>query len=188
MARNCLTYSGTEGREVTGAQYKAVMEQNSSPSKPNTLPVNRVSWNDATEFCRRLSQKEGRTYRLPTEAEWEYACRAGTSTDYWWGNDAAGADPNKANGFGLFDMHGSLGEWCYDWYGLYYESPEQDPHGPKDPADPLRRRIVRGMIYRGKISRYYDRWSLAPETRYDELGFRVVLDPNAPEDSATKSQ
>jgi formylglycine-generating enzyme required for sulfatase activity len=177
-------------REVTNAQYEAIM--GASPERVvegEACPVDSVSWYDAIEFCRRLRQKEGRTYRLPTEAEWEYACRAGTTTDYWWGDDWASGDPNKANGFGLYDMHGSVGEWCHDWYGSLscFFIQDLDPQGPSDP-DADKARVVRGGGTR--VTRKtrddqvpsYVRDRLPPERTSRNIGFRVLLDPNAPGD------
>jgi len=145
--------------EVTQGQYMSVMNARPWSGKayvqedPNN-PAVYVSWDDAVEFCRRLSLKEGRTYRLPTEAEWEYACRAGTTTrfsfgsigssllgDYAWfdGNaDKVGRDyahqvgQKKPNLWNLYDMHGNVFEWCSDYYdGKYYSnSPSVDPKGP----------------------------------------------------------
>ncbi len=135
--------------EVTQAEYEKVMGANPSYFKGANRPVNEVSWDDATEFCKRLSAKEGKTYRLPTEAEWEYACRAGTATQYSFGGDGAklgdrawyrrNSDDNlhpvgekKPNAWGLHDMHGNAREWCQDRYDLeyYWESPVDDPQGP----------------------------------------------------------
>ena len=112
-------------------------------------PVVNVSWNDALAFCRWLSKKEGKICRLPTEAEWEYACRAGSTTRYCFGDDASdlgeyawyGANSDrkthpvgtkKPNAWGLYDMHGNAWEWCADGYDAeYYEkSPTDDPTGP----------------------------------------------------------
>ncbi len=135
--------------EVTQAQYQAIMGQNPSNFKGEKRPVERVSWNDAVEFCQKLSQKTGRTYRLPSEAEWEYACRAGTTTPFYFGEtittDLVNYNGNFSyasapkgeycqrttdigsftpNAFGLYDMHGNLWEWCQDtWHSNYNGAP-----------------------------------------------------------------
>jgi len=141
--------------EVTQAQYKAVMGNNPSRHKGlvfgGSRPVDNVSWASAVEFCKKLSRKEGKRYRLPTEAEWEYACRAGTITRFHYGSDLAYSrlgeyawyDDNsgekthkvgkkKPNPWGLYDMYGNISEWCQDWWDLTYysESPSVDPPGP----------------------------------------------------------
>src|SRR5262249_34956878 len=120
-------------------------------------PVVQVSWNDATRFCQWLSEKEGRPYRLPTEAEWEYACRAGTTTPWSSGDSPARLEafawtPNsgsptthrvgtkRANPFGLFDMHGNVWEWCLDFDGHYSPGPQEDPKGPASGTE----RVLRG--------------------------------------------
>ncbi|MHC4641530.1 MAG: formylglycine-generating enzyme family protein, partial [Planctomycetota bacterium] len=153
--------------EVTQAQYKEVMGKNPSRIKGEDNPVVKVSWSDAVEFCNRLSEKEGRIYRLPTEAEWEYACRAGTTTPFYTGETINTSQVNfngdpisgyvtkgidrgrttsvgsfQPNGFGLYDMHGNVWEWCIDWYAedYYKVSPSTDPQGPPTGMS----RVIRG--------------------------------------------
>jgi len=145
--------------EVTQGQYQQVMGQNPSHFKDERRPVEEVSWEDAVEFCRKLSKMEGQTYRLPTEAEWEYACRAGTLTRYCFGDDEASlgeyawylgksggtthpVGEKTPNAWGLYDMHGNVSEWCQDWYSrdYYKQGPEADPKGP----DKGRMRVSRG--------------------------------------------
>jgi formylglycine-generating enzyme required for sulfatase activity len=143
--------------EVTQAQYEAVMGTNPSQFKGPTNPVENVSWSEAVEFCRKLSEKTGKTFRLPTEAEWEYACRAGTKTrfsfgdsdsvlgDYVWYKSNSGGKTHpvgqkKPNAWGLYDMHGNVWEWCADWLGPYSSKASVDPQG----ADPGGARVLRG--------------------------------------------
>jgi formylglycine-generating enzyme required for sulfatase activity len=138
--------------EVTQEQWEAVMGNNPSRDKGRTNPVEKVSWNDAQEFIKRLNAREGHSrYRLPTEAEWEYACRAGTTTVYSFGDDAdslgryawyddnSGKGPQhrthpvgqkKGNAWGLHDMHGNVFEWVQDWYAYYYNSTGTDRLDP----------------------------------------------------------
>ncbi|MBN2131995.1 MAG: formylglycine-generating enzyme family protein [Sedimentisphaerales bacterium] len=165
-------------REVRQAQYEAVMATNPSTEKAGARPVTDVSWNDAVEFCRRLSEKEGKTYRLPTEAEWEYAYRAGTNTDYWWGDDEH-AIPDAPNPFGLLNMHGGVREWCQDWHsnGYYFVSPDLDPPGPAEPEGECVR------VVRGDVSIRGEAWGPGwwrgrdePVETHRNVGFRVVLD------------
>jgi eukaryotic-like serine/threonine-protein kinase len=145
---------------ITQAQWAAVAnlpkiqyDLNPDPSrfKGKNLPVEKVSWNDAVEFCARLSQKTGRSYRLPSEAEWEYACRAGTTTPFYFGdtvtpglvnyrgNNSYGSAPKgiyretttvvgsfPPNSFGLYDMHGNVWEWCQDISHFYYQGAPTD--------------------------------------------------------------
>ena len=142
--------------EVTQAQWEKVMGNNPSMFKGADRPVERVSWNDAVEFCKKLTEIEkkagrvpqGMAYQLPTEAQWEYACRAGTTTKYSWGDtitktnanyafDGLGAGLQEttpvgkypANAWGFHDMHGNVFEWCADWYGDYPSGAVRDPVG-----------------------------------------------------------
>ena len=134
--------------EVTQGQWQAVMGSNPSHFKGSAdLPVEMVNWNDCQEFVKKLSQRTRNAYRLPTEAEWEYACRAGSTTAYCFGNDASGLGAyawyednsgarthgkggKKANSWGLHDMHGNVNEWCQDWGGRYPTDAVKDPQGP----------------------------------------------------------
>ena len=119
--------------EITQAQYRAIMGQCRSHFIGDRLPAEGVSQDEGVEYCDKLSVKESRTYRLPTEAEWEYACRAGKTTRYACGDDerqlakyanfahdkTTPVGSFEPNAFGLYDMHGNLWEWCADWYGPY---------------------------------------------------------------------
>ncbi len=128
--------------EVTQDQWQAVMGSNPSSTKGTKLPVTNVSWNDCQDFIKKLNAKTNGGYRLPTEAEWEYACRAGSKTVYSFGDSIIKGDANygpggksvavgsyKPNAFGLFDMHGNVWEWCEDWLGGYPEEAVTDPMG-----------------------------------------------------------
>jgi hypothetical protein len=162
---------------VTQAEWQKVMGSNPSRFKGDSRPVEQVSWGDCQEFCRKLSAREGRTYRLPTEAEWEYACRAGTTTTYCFGDGVVnlgeyawyGGNSNdqthsvgqkKANGWGLYDMHGNVYQWCQDWYGAYPQTDQVDPHGPSEGSD----RVLRGGS-----------WSDDP--RYCRSAYRITFEP-----------
>jgi formylglycine-generating enzyme required for sulfatase activity len=153
--------------EVTQAEYIEVMKglprfRNRAAFSGDNLPAENVEWKTAKSFCERLSSREGekragRTYRLPTEAEWEYACRGGKSTPFHYGDRLSSKQANfngnypygnaekstylrktakigsyQPNAFGLYDMHGNVAEWCADWYDAkyYQDSPEKDPLGP----------------------------------------------------------
>ena len=139
--------------EVTQDQWQAVMGSNPSSTKGTRLPVTNVSWNDCQDFIKKLNAKTNGGYRLPTEAEWEYACRAGSKTVYSFGDSITKGDANygpggksvavgsyKPNAFGLFDMHGNVWEWCEDWLGGYPEEAVTDPMG----AEMGNFRVLRG--------------------------------------------
>lgn len=186
--------------EVTQAQWAAVMGSNPSKVQRPDNPVENVSWDDVQEFIRRLNQKEpGKVYRLPTEAEWEYAARAGTKTAYCYGNNEEkldayawnseyveggtnGAHPvgrKKPNAWGLYDMHGNVAEWVQDGHkpGLdyYAESPEKDPQGPQESAY----RMTRGGSWASPPSdcRSAARLGEKPGQRLEYVGFRLALWP-----------
>jgi formylglycine-generating enzyme required for sulfatase activity len=176
--------------EVTQAQWQAVMGQNPSlfQGTPN-LPVEQVWWDDVQEFIRKLNAKEGHTkYRLPTEAEWEYAARASTTTAYSFGDDAtrlgeyawykgnAGERTHpvgklKPNPWGLYDMHGNVWEWVQDWYQRYESEAVTDPRGP----DLGTHRSRRGCAWNNaaEVCRSTNRYS-SPGYRDDFLGFRLL--------------
>ena len=165
-------------------------------------PVVAISWNDAQAYCDWLSKTEGKTYRLPTEAEWEYACRAGTTSAFHFGDKLDGENANfngnypypsdsaakgaflkcttpvgtyKPNAFGLYDMHGNVMQWCADWLGSdYFEnSPTDDPQGPN--AGPLR--VVRGSRWTDYADscRSAFRYGAVPTYGISDIGFRIVL-------------
>jgi formylglycine-generating enzyme required for sulfatase activity len=185
---------------VTNVQYeqfrpehKALRGKEGFSSGDNDAVVN-VSWQDAVDFCEWLSQKEGRFYRLPTEAEWEYACRAGTTTPYSTGRTlpeayrhnqvmdrdhkvrpervslAVGATPS--NPWGLKDMHGLVEEWCMDWYGPYRPGAAIDPSGPREGIA----KVTRGGSHTTGLPflRSANRSAALPDTRSFLTGFRVV--------------
>jgi formylglycine-generating enzyme required for sulfatase activity len=205
--------------EVTQEQYEKVMGKNPSyfcktgegankvkEIDTSNFPVEQVTWDDAVEFCKKLSAREGQTYRLPTEAEWEYACRAGSTTRYCFGDDrlqlgeyawfayewvgpssdlhSHSVGKKKPNAWGLHDMHGNVWEWCQDWYesDYYAESPTEDPPGPSTGSS----RVYRGGGW------YSDAWlcqssyrfGFRPSLRNFSLGFRVARDPSASEPSS----
>jgi len=181
--------------EVTQAQYEAVMGTNPSKFKGPTNPVESVIWSDTVEFCRKLSEKTGKTFRLPTEAEWEYACRAGTKTrfsfgdsesilgDYAWCESNSGKNTHpvgqkKPNAWGLYDMHGNVWEWCADIYGPYSSEASVDPRGATSGGDCM---VRGGSWYNGNgdiVSfRCADRSNRAPANRDYSIGFRCARTP-----------
>jgi formylglycine-generating enzyme required for sulfatase activity len=172
---------------VTQAQWKAVMGDNPSHVQGDELPVGSVTWNDALTYCKKLGEKEGKHYRLPTEAEWEYACRAGTQTAYggsnnpdevaWYLDNSDGhAHPvgqKKPNAWGPYDMAGNVWQWCSDGYGPY-DGDATDPKGGNNTSD----RVVRGgcsgtPFYACRAA--FRHWA-APGWHADDTGFRVCLD------------
>ena len=181
--------------EITQSQYTAVMGENPSYHRGSNLPVESVSWDDAIAFCKCLSQKIGRSVRLPTEAEWEYACRAGTDTGYYWCNHTSfsqtfdyawssqngiegthGVGQKKPNQWGLYDMAGNVWEWCADWYADSYEKASfVDPKGPGSG----KYRVLRGGSWDYSAVRCLSAnrsWD-PPSDRRSNYGFRVALDP-----------
>ncbi|MBN2449910.1 MAG: SUMF1/EgtB/PvdO family nonheme iron enzyme, partial [Lentisphaeria bacterium] len=161
-------------------------------------PKRALTFDEAVEFCRRLSQIDGRTYRLPTEAEWEYACRAGTTTPFNNGTDRLTAEDavvytdtappenaaavktgRKPNAWGLYDMHGNAWEWCADWSGPYAADAQTDPRGAPPPARPEDgRKVVRGGSWfdEAVMARSANRWEYTPATTMHTIGFRVLLE------------
>jgi len=184
--------------EVTNAQWKRVMGSVPSSWKDGDQPVENVSWEEAVEFCGTLSalpeeRKAGRVYRLPTEAEWEYACRAGTTTQYSFGNDEThlgdygwfdgnsgskthAVGQKKPNAWGLYDMHGNVWEWCSDWYAEYQKGVASDPQGPSGGSN----RVFRGGGWLGtaRHCRSANCDGHVPSLRISILGFRLALSPS----------
>jgi formylglycine-generating enzyme required for sulfatase activity len=171
--------------EVTQEQWESVMGNNpSSRTKGAKLPVTNVSWEDCQEFIKKLNEKTSGGYRLPTEAEWEYACRAGTTTAYSYGDNLTKSDANidgdsikavgsyRPNAFGLYDMHGNVWEWCNDWYGSLQDGEVTDPKGAATGSS----RVLRGGSFINDVSaaRSSLRFVGAPTFRGTDLGFRLV--------------
>jgi formylglycine-generating enzyme required for sulfatase activity len=179
--------------ETTQAEYESIMGGNPSRFKGSTLPVEQVSWGDAVSYCAKLTGRElaagrivaGQAYRLPTEAEWEYAARAGTTGAYagelgsmgWYkansGTTTHAVKGKQANGWGLCDMHGNVFEWCSDTHGAYLNGSVTDPTGAT--SGPYR--VIRGGSWRGGTGycRSACRSRDGPGDRYYDLGFRSVL-------------
>lgn len=188
--------------EVTQAQYQMVLGENPSRFQGDTVegdtsshPVESVSWDDAVEFCRRFSARPeersaGRVYRLPTEAEWEYACRAGNAAAFCFGDEEAGVGEHgwsaensqhqthpiaqkKPNRWGLYDMHGNVWEWCSDRFGDYPKGAVTDPHGAAKGID----RVVRGgcWVNLAMDCRSASRRRYAPTLRDGYFGLRLAM-------------
>jgi len=184
--------------EVTQEQWQSVMGNNPSHFKRDNLPVESVSWSDAQVFLKKLSLKYNDkevTFRLPTEAEWEYACRAGSTTrfcfgddgiklsDYAWysansGNTTHGVGTKKPNAWALYDMHGNVWEWCQDWYNenYYVSSPSKNPKGPSSGTY----RVIRSGAWFDRLEsghhRSADHACEDPSDRGNGNGFRVVCE------------
>lgn len=203
--------------EVTQAQYERIMgtnpsfyqapnvqpaflNQNQLAPKSDTSdhPVEKVSWEDATEFCKRLSdladeKAAGRIYHLPTEAQWEYACRAGTKSSFsfddeskvlgeygwYWENSRGQTHPVgelKPNAWGLYDMHGNVSEWCLDWFDQYPETTLIDPTGPAHGTYKVHR--GGGWFVEGSLCSSASRDFEDPKSRLS-VGFRVAASVRA---------
>ncbi|MDO4725827.1 MAG: SUMF1/EgtB/PvdO family nonheme iron enzyme [Porphyromonadaceae bacterium] len=187
--------------EVTQAQWKAVMGKDNNPSffKGDNLPMEMVSWEDTQLFINKLNELTKKEYRLPTEAEWEYACRAGTTTPFYTGdnittdqanyngegsynNNPIGENRQKTtevgtfspNAWGLYDMSGNIWEWCNDWYDKFYYgiSPESNPIGPETGTE----RVIRGGSWRNyaQYLRSANRSSDRVRGKGNDCGFRLV--------------
>ena len=194
--------------EVTQAQWVAVMANNPSERLRSDNPVENVDWNDAMDFCRKLTVREeqagrlpmGYKYSLPTEAQWEFACRAGGEGAFNSGNDQDASQANfngnfpcgknlsganwaralpvgrcQPNTWGFFDMHGNVFEWCRDWYGSYSDAPVRNPQGPKQGS----LRVYRGGSWIGLAwhCRSANRFRWSAENSLNDLGFRLALVP-----------
>jgi formylglycine-generating enzyme required for sulfatase activity len=184
--------------EVTQAQWEAVMGSNPSSFVWPTYPVENVSWNDIQTFITEMNKRGEGTYSLPTEAQWEYAARAGSTTAFYNGGITelnCGYDPNldaigwycynsskthpvaqKApNAWGLYDMSGNVSEWCQDWYGTYPPEPVTDPTGPSSGSS----RVLRGgdWNWHARDCRSAYRGYHSPGNRYYDVGFRLLRQP-----------
>ncbi|MDO4857460.1 MAG: formylglycine-generating enzyme family protein [Thermoguttaceae bacterium] len=179
--------------EVTQEMWQSVMGSNPSKFSGAKKPVEQVSWDDCQSFCQKLSRKLDQQVKLPTEAQWEYACRAGTTGDYagdldsmgWYvdnsGSTTHAAGQKKPNAWGLYDMHGNVWEWCSDFYDakFYDRSPASDPEN----TEPSSYRVFRGgdWFFSAGFSRSAFRFRDAPDYRVYFLGLRVLLVPSPEE-------
>ena len=176
--------------EVTQALWKAVMGSNPSRFKGDNLPVEEVSWNDCQEFIRKLNALAGQNFRLPTEAEWEFACRGGNNSrgykysgsNYidnvaWYdgnsGDKTLPVGTKAPNELGIYDMSGNVWEWCADWYGDYSSGRQTNPKGPYDGSY----RVIRGGCWNRNAGscRSSFRFINFPTCRFNSLGLRLAL-------------
>ncbi len=194
--------------EVTQGEFRAVLGRNPShfPERDDA-PVEKVSFFDALAYCAQLTERERRAgrlpeayeYRLPTEAEWEYACRAGTTNQFHFGDDEtegaahAWSSENsegrthpvrqkRANAWGLHDMHGNVWEWCQDWFAEYPRADLTDPLGPPQGTT----KVFRGGSWNHELrfARASSRFTMAPASGIYFVGFRVVLASRRPKEIA----
>ena len=196
--------------EVTKFQYRRVTGASPVVEHEHNVVANNISWYQADDFCRNLSEldsekRAGNTYRLPTEAEWEYACRAGTQTAYSWGDDPEQAveyswclkniqqesrrvGSLKPNPWGLYDMHGNCWEWCSDWYADLPAEPQVDPKGPAIGEE----KVIRGGAdnsnagYLRSASRVPYGPSFSNKSQGRNIGIRLVLVPNTEQQTEKK--
>ena len=172
---------------ITQEQWKLVVGNNPSQTKGAKLPVTGVSWDDCQDFIKKLNANSSGGYRLPTESEWEYACRAGTTTVYSFGDNITPKDANyfdsntgktlavgsyKPNAFGLYDMHGNVHEWCEGWYEKYPVEPVTDPKGPATGE----KKVLRGGSF-GTLDakvRSSFRFIFSPSGQFFDFGFRLA--------------
>ena len=178
--------------EVTQKEWQAVMGDNPSKFYGDNLPVDYVSWNDCQDFINKLNQLTGLKFRLPTEAEWEFAARGGKQSKGYkysgsdnakniaWYEKNSGSKPHQVgtkepNELGIYDMSGNVGEWCGDWYGRYSSSAQTNPTGPSSGSC----RVLRGGGWydNARYCRVSNRRYYNPSYRYYNYGFRVVLVP-----------
>ena len=173
--------------EVTQEQWEGVMGKNPSSTKGAKLPVTDVSWEDCQEFIKKLNASTKGGYRLPYEGEWEYTCRAGTTTAYSYGDNLTKSDANiygdstkavgsyRPNAFGLYDMHGNVFELCEDWHGDYPDGAVMDPKGPATGKS----RVLRGGSFGNLVSnaRSSYRSCNTPTNRLSDVGFRLARTP-----------
>ena len=176
--------------EVTQELWVAVMGDNPSQFKGVNLPVENVNWNDCQEFLSRLNNLTGEKFRLPTEAEWEYAARGGNlSKDYiysgsnnlfnvaWFSDNSDGVThpvaTKQANELGIYDMSGNVFEWCSDWYGSYDSSQQANPVGPSSGGNHVTRSFCFSST--APFFRVSDRQNSSPDWHNCDLGFRIAL-------------
>ncbi len=175
---------------ITQKQFREVMDRNPSHFEGDNLPVESVTWHEAMAFCEKFSAAYGVTARLPYEAEWEYACRAGTRTIYYWGNrmderycwymSRGGATTHPVgkklpNAWGVYDMSGNVKEWCMDWHdnNYYSESPSENPQGPASGDQKVNRGGAWYSPERDLRSAHRDGFN--PAHASNVIGFRIVI-------------